>query len=287
MLFTLKDILAVANKNFFAVPAFNISDYTMLNAVFEISGEKNAPLIIETHPNELKLVGTEICAAILKKAGKAKFPVAFHLDHATTMEHIYNAFCCGHTSVMIDGSALPFEENIALCREVVKAAHPLGISVEGELGTIGSTDPHAETGHDITYTDPDDAEKFVKATGIDALAVAIGTSHGIYPKGYVPKLNLELLKRIKAKVSVPLVLHGGSDNPDNEIAESVKLGISKINISSDIKLAFFKKMREVLKDESIRTPYAVYPPTLAAVKEVAGHKIDLFLAAGKCRLYSY
>jgi fructose-bisphosphate aldolase class II len=285
MLYTLKDILAVANAHNFAIPAFNISDYTMLNAVFEVSGEKNAPLIIETHPNELKLVGNEICAAILAKANKASFPVAFHLDHATTMAHIFNAFRCGHTSVMIDGSGLPFEENIALCVEVVRAAHPLGISVEGELGTIGSTDSQAEAGANIIYTDPDDAAKFVEATGIDALAIAIGTSHGIYPKGYIPKLNLELLKKIKSEVSIPLVLHGGSDNPDNEIAEAVQLGVNKINISSDIKLAFYIKLREVLKDETIRTPYGVYPQTLAVVKEVAGHKIDLFRTAGKASLY--
>jgi fructose-bisphosphate aldolase class II len=285
MLFNLKDLLAVANKHFFAVPAFNISDYGMLNAVFEISAEKNAPLIIETHPRELKLIGEEICAAILAKAHKAKFPVALHLDHGANMEQILQAFRCGHTSVMIDGSHLPFEENVALCKEVVKAARPLGISVEGELGTIGSTDAKAEAGHDIIYTDPDDAAKFVEATGIDALAIAIGTSHGIYPKGFVPKLNLELLKKIKAKVSIPLVLHGGSDNPDNEINEAVKLGINKINISSDIKLAFYKKMRDVLKDETVRTPNEAYPPTVKAVKEEAGHKIDLFLTAGKAPLY--
>jgi fructose-bisphosphate aldolase class II len=287
MLLTMKDLLAVANKHYFAVPAFNISDYGMLNAVFDISKEKNAPLIIETHPNEIKLIGEEICKAIIEKANKAKFPVAFHLDHGANMEQILQAFRCGHTSVMIDGSHLPFEENIALCREVVKAAHPLGISVEGELGTIGSTDAQAEAGHDIIYTDPDDAVKFVEATGIDALAVAIGTSHGLYPKGFVPKLNLELLKVIKSKVSIPLVLHGGSDNPDNEINQSVKLGVNKINISSDIKLAFYQKLRELLtKDESIRTPYGVYQPTVDAVKAVAGHKIDLFLTAGKASLYS-
>jgi fructose-bisphosphate aldolase class II len=286
MLFNLKDLLAVANKHFFAVPAFNISDYGMLNAVFEISAEKNAPLIIETHPRELKLVGEDICAAILAKAHRAKFPVAFHLDHGTTMEQILQAFRCGHTSVMIDGSHLPFSENAALCGEVVKAAHPLGISVEGELGTIGSTDAKAEEGGKIIYTDPGDAAKFVEATGIDALAVAIGTSHGLYPKGFVPKLNLELLREIKARVSVPLVLHGGSDNDDGEIREAVKLGINKINISSDIKLAFYKKMREVLKDESVKTPHEAYPPTVNAVKEVAGRKIDLFLAAGKAPLYS-
>jgi fructose-bisphosphate aldolase class II len=201
------------------------------------------------------------------------------------MEHIYTAFRCGHTSVMIDGSHLPFEKNIVLCKEVVKAAHALGISVEGELGTIGSTDAQAEAGQDIVFTNPDDAAQFVDATGIDALAVAIGTSHGIYPKGYIPKLNLELLKVIKSKVSVPLVLHGGSDNPDAEINQAVKLGVNKINISSDIKLAFYQKMREILKDESIRTPYGVYPSTLAVVKEVAGHKLDLFLTAGKAPLY--
>ena len=285
MLMNMEKLLAVANKHNFAVPAFNISDWGMLQGIFEISEEKEAPVIIAIHPNELKLVGREFMKAVIERARNSFLPVAINLDHGASLEQIVMAIQVGYTSVMIDGSHFPFAENVAISKEVVRVAHAADVTVEGELGTIGSTDKEAETGSDIIFTDPDDAAKFVKETGIDALAIAIGTSHGLYPKGFVPKLNLELLKKIKAKVSVPLVLHGGSDNPDNEIAESVNLGINKINISSDIKAAYYKKMREVLKDESVRTPASATPPSVAAMKEVAAHKIELFRTGGKVSLY--
>ena len=152
---------------------------------------------------------------------------------------------------MFDGSDLPFEENIKGAQKIVEISHPANVSVEAELGTIGSTDGQAEAGAEqIIYTNPADAAEFVERTKVDTLAVAIGTSHGLYPAGMTPKLRLDILKEIKAKVGVPLVLHGGSNNSDEEIAEAVKIGINKINISSDIKVAYYEKMREVLKDES-------------------------------------
>jgi fructose-bisphosphate aldolase class II len=213
-------------------------------------------------------------------------PVAIHLDHGTTYEHILLAIQSGFTSVMFDGSMLPFEENIALTKRAVEAAHAVGVSVEGELGTIGKTDSEAEDGAaNIVYTDPDDAVRFVRETGVDSLAVAIGTCHGIYPSWMKPEIKLDLLREIKAKVGVPLVLHGGSGNPDPEIAESVKLGINKINISSDIKVAYHQAMREVLKDESLREPLTIQPPCIAAMKTTAGQKIDLFEAYDKTPLY--
>lgn len=286
MLMNMKDLLAVANKHNFAVPAFNISDYAMLNGIFEAAEEKQAPIIIAIHPDELKHTGVEIVKAITEKAHKTSVPVCIHLDHGGSFAQVMTAIQCGFTSVMIDGSSLPFEENIAICKKVVEAAHAINVSVEGELGTIGSTDSQAEYGtQQIIYTNPEDAVKFVEATGIDTLAVAIGTSHGIYPKGMKPKLRLDLLKEIKARVSIPLVLHGGSNNPDEEIGESVKLGINKINISSDIKVAYHDKMREVLADASLREPNVIQPPCIAAMKEVAFFKIALFQAEGKAALY--
>ena len=157
---------------------------------------------------------------------------------------------------------------------------------KAELGTIGQTDSQAEDGSDaIIYTDPDDALTFVESTAVDSLAVAIGTYHGIYPEALKPELKLDLLKQIKDRVDIPLVLHGGSNNPDDEIAEAVKLGINKINISSDIKVAYHKKMREVLADQSLREPLLIQPPCIEAMKVVAGQKIDLFDTAGKASLY--
>lgn len=286
MLMNMKDLLAVANEHKFAVPAFNISDYSMMNGIFEASEEKQAPVIIAIHPDELKHTGIEIVKAIIEKAHKATVPVCIHLDHGATFEQVMLAIQSGFTSVMIDGSSLSFEDNIAVCKKVAEAAHAVNVSVEGELGTIGSTDAQAEAGaNTIIYTDPDAAVKFVEATGVDTLAIAIGTSHGIYPKGMKPELKLDLLKVIKSKVSIPLVLHGGSNNPDAEIGQSVTLGVNKINISSDIKVAYYEKMREVLKDESLREPNVIQPACIAAMKETAYHKIELFQADGKAALY--
>jgi fructose-bisphosphate aldolase class II len=181
---------------------------------------------------------------------------------------------------------LPFEENVAVTRRVVEAAHAVGLSVEGELGTIGKTDDEAEDGTaTIIYTEPDDAVRFVEETGVDSLAVAIGTCHGIYPAWMKPELKLDLLQQIKAKVAIPLVLHGGSNNPDDEIGEAVKLGVNKINISSDIKVAYHLKMREVLLDLGLREPNSIQPQCIEAMKVVAAQKIDLFGAAGQAALY--
>ena len=286
MLTTGKTILDVANEHNFAVPAFNISDYAMFNGIVEISEAKSAPVILGIHPDEVKHVGVEMIAAVTQRAHRSSVPIAIHWDHGANYEQILTAIRNGFTSVMIDGSSLPFEENVALSKKVVDAAHAVGLSVEGELGTIGKTDDEAEDGSDaIIYTNPEDALRFVEATGVDSLAVAIGTRHGIYPETLKPELELDLLRQIKDKVLIPLVLHGGSNNPDDEVAQAVKLGINKINISSDIKVAYHKKMREVLADESLREPLIIQPPCIEAMKAVAGQKIDLFDAAGKASLY--
>ena len=285
MLMNMKDLLAVANEHNFAVPAFNISDYIMFNGIIEAAEEKEAPVIIAIHPDELSHTTTEMVKGIIDRINKSSVPAVIHLDHGASYAQVITAIQAGFTSVMIDGSSLPFEENIALCQKVVEAAHAVNVSVEGELGTIGSTDAELEGGNVIIYTDPEDAVKFVEATGVDTLAIAIGTSHGLYPKGMKPELKLDLLKEIKGKVSIPLVLHGGSGNPDKEIGESVTLGVNKINISSDIKAAYYEKMREVLKDESLREPNQIQPPCVEAMKEIAFHKIQLFQADGKAKLY--
>ena len=286
MLTTGKVILDMAHEHSFAVPAFNISDYAMFLGIIDISEEKNAPVILGIHPDEVQHVGVEMIAAVTQRAHRSSVPIAIHWDHGARYEQIMVAIRSGFTSVMIDGSMLPFEENIAISKKVVHAAHAVGLSVEGELGTIGQTDGQAEGGSDtIIYTNPDDVLAFVESTAVDSLAVAIGTYHGIYPTTMKPELKLDLLKLIKDKVDIPLVLHGGSNNPDDEIAEAVKLGINKINISSDIKVAYHMKMREVLSDQSLREPLIIQPPCIEAMKVVAAQKIDLFDTAGKASLY--
>jgi fructose-bisphosphate aldolase class II len=286
MLTTGKTLLDVANTANFAVPAFNISDYAMFNGIVDISEEKHAPLFIGIHPDEVRHIGTDVIAAMTQRAHRSPVPIAIHWDHGATYHEMLTAIRVGFTSVMIDASLQSFDDNIAISKKVTGTAHAVGVSVEAELGTIGKADSEGEAGADaIIYTDPDDAVTFVRATGVDSLAVAIGTYHGLYPKTLKPEIKLDLLKEIKDRVQIPLVLHGGSGNPDDEIAQSVRLGINKINISSDIKVAYHAKMREILADGGLREPLKIQPPCIEAMKAVAGHKIDLFEATGKASLY--
>ena len=286
MLMNMKELLAVANEYNFAVPAFNISDYNMFNGIIEACEEKNAPVIIAIHPDELKHTKTEMVKGIIERLHKATVPAVVHLDHGASFEQVITAIQAGFTSVMIDASSLPYEENVATCRKVCEAAHAVNVSVEGELGTIGNTDSVETTAPDqILYTDPQQAKDFIEKTGIDCLAIAIGTCHGIYPKDKKPELRIDILDEIKKVVSVPLVLHGGSSNKDSEIRKSVEHGVNKINISSDIKVAYYEKMREVLKDASLREPNQIQPPCAEAMKAVAYQKIELFQADNKASLY--
>lgn len=287
MLYTGKSILDVANAHSFAIPAFNISDWAMFNGVMDISEEKSAPVIIAIHPDEVSHVTTDLIPAMHARAHRSSVPVAIHWDHGGTYEQMIQAIQAGFTSVMIDASLKPFDENVALTRKVVEAAHAVGIQVEGELGTIGANDSYGESGAaEIIYTDVADAVRFVEETGVDSLAIAIGTSHGLYPADKNPELRHDLLQEIKAAVGIPLVLHGGSANPDSELRKAVELGINKINISSDIKVSYHNRMREVLgTDERLREPNAIQPEPIKALKVTAAEKIDLFGAAGKASLY--
>lgn len=287
MLYTGKSILDVANENNFAIPAFNISDWAMFNGIIDISEELSAPVIIAIHPDEVSHITTDLIAAMHSRAHRASVPVAIHWDHGGTYEQMITAIKAGFTSVMIDASLLPFDENVALTRKVVEAAHAVGIQVEGELGTIGANDSYGESGAaEIIYTNPEDAVRFVQETGVDSLAIAIGTSHGLYPAEKNPELRHDLLEQIKAAVGIPLVLHGGSSNPDAELRRAVELGVNKINISSDIKVSYHNRMREILgTDERLREPNAIQPEPIAAMKVTAAEKIRLFGADGKADLY--
>ncbi|CAN5331765.1 ketose-bisphosphate aldolase [soil metagenome] len=287
MLITGKELLDVAHANNFAVPAFNISDWAMFTGIMDISEEKDSPVIIAIHPDEVAHVTTDLIQAIRSRAHRSHVPVVIHWDHGGTYEQMLTAIQAGFTSVMIDASMLPFEENVEIPRRVVENAHAVGVSVEGELGTIGANDSYGESGAaEILYTDPAEAVRFIKETGVDSLAVAIGTSHGLYPAEKSPELKLDLLKELKAATGIPLVLHGGSSNPDDEIGKSVKLGVNKINISSDIKVSYHQRMREVLgTDVKLREPNSIQPGPIAAMKVTAAQKIDLFDAAGKAPLY--
>lgn len=286
MLMNMKDLLAVAKEHNFAIPAFNISDYNMFNGIMEASEEKNAPVIIAIHPDELSHVSTEMVRAIIERIHSSCVPAVVHLDHGGTFDQVVTAIRAGFTSVMIDASSQPYDGNVATCQKVCEIAHAVNVSVEGELGTIGNTDSVETTAPDeILYTDPVQAKDFIEKTGIDCLAVAIGTCHGIYPKDKKPELRIDILDEINKLVNTPLVLHGGSSNKDSEIVKSVEHGVNKINISSDIKVAYYDKMREVLKDASLREPNMIQPICIEAMKKIAFDKIELFKTEGKASLY--
>lgn len=284
MLLSGDQLLAVANENNFAIPAFNIADYHMFNAIIQTCEEKNAPFIAQIHPNEITLLSFDIVHAVKSRIQRSSVPAIIHWDHGASHAQIVAAIQGGFTSVMIDKSMEPFDVNVALTRQVVETAHAANVSVEGELGTIGSME-HAVTGDGIIFTEPEDAKTFVDETGVDSLAIAIGTRHGIYPAGATPKLDLERLRRIKEIVGIPLVLHGGSNNADSEIAEAARSGVNKINISADLKTAYHDALREVLADGKLYEPDAVQPPALAVLKNVVAHKLDLLGTTGKADLY--
>lgn len=282
----MKQLLEVAKENKFAVGAFNVADSNFLRVVVEEAEKNNAPAIIAVHPTELDFTKDDFFQYVLARIKNSPVPFVLHLDHGDNMGDVMRAVRCGFSSVMIDGSLLPFEENIRVTKEVVEVCHKLGVSVEGELGTIGKTGNSIEGGvSEIIYTKPEEAEEYISRTGVDTLAVAIGTAHGIYPKDKEPKLRLDILKEIKDLVHIPLVLHGGSANPDAEIAAAVEIGIQKVNISSDYKYAFYKKCREILSTTELWDANAIYPDCIDAAKEVVKYKMELFRSIGQVEKY--
>ncbi len=282
----MKELLKVAKENQFAVPAFNICSYDMLKAIIEESERLNAPVILEIHPDEIAYLNDEFVASVRAYAHNSKVPVVIHLDHGGTVKDVLRAIRNGYTSVMIDASLQSFEDNLAITKEVVALAHAVGISVEAEIGTIGNNGSAEGGAANIIYTDPEQAKHFVEETNIDSLAIAIGTAHGLYPKDKTPKLNIELLKELNQQIDKPFVLHGGSGNPDAEVSESVRYGVAKVNLSSDLKSVFFDALREVLSDNpEMYEPNAVYPYANKKVQEVVKHKMGVLNTIGKAELY--
>ncbi len=286
MLYNLKEMLTVAKLNHFAVGAFNTSDLALVRAVVEQAEATNTPAILQFAPGEFKYATPHFFQYVTQRLKDSKVAFALHLDHGKTMEECVEAIRAGFTSVMYDGSLLELAKNKRHTKEIVDFAHWLGVSVEAEIGTIGQVSGSDEGGvTDVTYTNPEEVVDFVGATGCDALAIAIGTAHGIYPKGLKPKLQLELLAEINKVTTVPLVLHGGSDNPDEEIRQACEIGIQKVNISSDIKQVFFAKVHEIYTNTGNFMPPQVFNPTIETVKFTVQKKMDLFGATGKSYLW--
>ena len=246
MLVTTKKNLLEAQKNHYAVGAFNVENMEMVQAVIAAAEEMHSPIIIQTTPSTLKYASPELYLANVKAlANKAEVPIAIHLDHGNSFELAMQTFRCGYTSIMIDGSQKPFEENIALTSAVIKAAHAANISVEAELGTVGGKEDSLDNGEG-GYTDPSKAKEFVERSGCDSLAVAIGTAHGVYK--HAPKLDLNRLSAIREVVDIPLVLHGTSGVDDEVVKECVQRGICKVNYATDLRIAYTRGVKEVLAE---------------------------------------
>lgn len=286
MLCTMKEILEIAQKNNFAVGAFNIADSLLFKAVIEEAERLHAPVIIQLAPPEMDFVEEEFFDMVISRLKNSIVPCVLHLDHGKTIEDCLKAIRYGFTSVMIDGSELPFEDNIQLCKEVTDLAHMLNISVEGEIGTIGITGNSVEGGTDkIKYTQPEEVVEFISKTDVDTLAIAIGTAHGIYPEGFVPKLRLDILDKITKVSTIPLVLHGGSSNKDSEIRDACTRGVNKVNIASDYRFAFFNQVKKTLIETDAFWSPRVYGHAIEKAKEVIAHKMELFGCIDKASLY--
>lgn len=233
-----------ADRGGYAIGAFNVENMEMVMAVVRAAEEMRAPVILQTTPSTVKYAGLDMYLANVRAAAMAaSVPVAMHLDHGSSFELAMQALRTGYTSIMIDGSKESFEDNIAVSKRVADACRPSSIPVEAELGKVGGKEDDLEC-NDPGYTDPDDAAKFVEATGISSLAVAIGTAHGFY-KGE-PKLDVDRLSEIRKVVSIPLVLHGASGVPDSAVQECIRRGISKVNFATELRVAYSNGVKEYL-----------------------------------------
>ncbi len=272
MLVNLNAVLADAQKNHYAVGLFNTTDTDMLEAVISAAEECRSPVIIGTAevllPNgELKLIAPSIIAA----AKRATIPVVVHYDHGLTFDRCMEALQLGFSSIMFDGSAGAYDKNIADTREIVKIAHAFGATVEGEIGHVGEASAEDNDATDL-YTRVDEAEAYLKATGVDALAVSIGTAHGAYKSK--PKLDFERLAALRAALDVPLVLHGGSGLSDDDFRTSIAKGIAKVNIFTDLCLAGNRAMAEGLSaGEAYLT---IRNRKVGAIKQSVMEKMQLF-----------
>ena len=244
-LVTTKELLLDAQKNGYAVGAFNVENMEMVQAVVAAAEELKSPVIMQTTPSTIKYASPEMFYAnVAAAANNASVPVVMHLDHGSSFELAVHAFRAGYTSIMIDGSHSVFEENIAITKSVVDVCHAGNVPVEAELGKVGGKEDDLDGGNGGGYTVPSEAVEFVEKTGIDSLAVAIGTAHGVY-KG-TPKLDVERLSEIREVVSIPLVLHGTSGVPDEAVIECIRRGICKVNYATDLRIAFSNGVKEYL-----------------------------------------
>lgn len=288
MLVSMKEMLEDARLRHYALPAFDISNYDMMKSVLEACEEERSPALLMALGVDLRGRDMQLLASMIRSASDYfSIPVCLHLDHATDFDLVKRAIDAGFSSVMYDGSVLDFENNAKNTAEISKFAHAHGVTVEAELGHVGnaSVGSISETGTDTdpgeSLTVPEEVAKFVEITHVDALAVAIGTAHGVYQK--TPELRIDRLDEITALCDKPLVLHGGSGTPDDQMQNAIRHGITKINIYSDVVGAMNKGLKDKLSamENPATWPFIVFEDARNGMKAVAKDKLRKFGSAGK------
>ncbi|MGX1984079.1 tagatose-bisphosphate aldolase catalytic subunit [Thermolongibacillus altinsuensis] len=277
-----KEMLLKAKQEGYAVPAFNIHNLETIQVVVETAEEMRSPVILAATPGTFQYAGRDYIQAISETAAKrSSIPIALHLDHHEKIEDIIASVELGAKSVMIDASHYPFDENINIVKEVVEYAHSKGATVEAELGRLGGQEDDLVVDEaESYYTDPDAAVEFVKRTGVDSLAVAIGTAHGLYRSE--PKLDFERLDLIRKKVNIPLVLHGASGISQEDVRRCIELGCAKVNVATELKIAFSSALRQYLIDNpQVNDPRKYMEPAKQAMKKVVREKIFMCMSENR------
>lgn len=285
MLVTLREVLGDARAKGYAVPAFDFTEDFMARTILETCEELRAPVILMALEMDLNSHGGNgwvyQSGLVRAVADHHRLPIVLHLDHAGQLETIQKGLDHGFSSVMIDGSGLPFADNVRLTRGAVELARPLGVSVEAELGLVGGMDLRDEVCAENVLTDPAEVTEFVDQTGVDALAVSIGTSHGVYRS--LPNLNIARLKELNAASRVPLVLHGGSGTPVDQIQQAVRNGICKLNLFADLRIAMFQGMKQsaTTMDRIDPLPSEMHAPIRAHLAAAVADKIRMLGAENR------
>lgn len=276
-LVSMNDFLPKAKENKFAVGQFNMNNLEFAQATVEAAIAENAPFIYGVSEGALRYMGIEFTVAMAKAAAeKSGLPIALHLDHGSSFEVAMKCIRAGFSSVMFDGSHYGLEENIALTKEVVRAARAMGVSVEGELGTIGGVEDDLSVDEeDATLAKPEEAIRFYEETGVDCVAIAVGTAHGMY-KGE-PKIHFDIIEQVASAIPVPVVLHGGSGVPDEAIRKAIQAGVGKINVNTENQVACTNAIREVLNaNADVIDPRKYMTPARDAMVQVIREKMRLF-----------
>lgn len=279
MVVNTKEMLLRAQKEGYAVPAFNIHNLETIQVIVETAAELGSPVILAGTPGTFSYASRDYIQAIVEVAAKKyQVPIALHLDHHETLEDIKASVELGTKSVMIDASHHPFEENVKIVKEVVDYAHANGATVEAELGRLGGQEDDLVVDEaDSFFTDPKAAKEFADKTGIDSLAVAIGTAHGLYAAE--PKIDFERLEQIREVVDIPLVLHGASGIPEADVRRCIELGCTKVNIATELKIPFSSHLREYLvQHPEANDPRKYMEPAKAAMKAVVAEKIKMCMS---------